>query len=153
MFGGYRETEHRYHCSEMFEGLVIRKEGNTWAQYSSQDCPGVDVNSQRPFPIIKTLLSIPFSILHNLPRLGGMAPHSEHQYALFMMAAKIVQMWWWDPPNITPLTPRDLDECPCNPYQAPPHQPPLAFKHHVQEDTTRPFFSQSPLIHAGRACH
>jgi hypothetical protein len=34
-----------------------------------------------------------------------MAPHSEHQYALFMMATKIVQMWWWDPPNITPLTP------------------------------------------------
>jgi len=105
VFGGYRETEHRYHCSEMFEGLLTRKEGNTWVQYSSQDCPGIDVNSQRPFPIIKTLLSIPFSILFNLPRLGAMTPHSEHQYALFMMAAKIVQMWWWDPPNIAPLTP------------------------------------------------
>ena len=87
----------------MFDDFLRKTGDHTFESYNtSQDCPGIENENRRvPFPVINTLLSIPFSILHNLPRLGAMLPHSDHQYRLFMMATKIVQLWWWDPPEMT----------------------------------------------------
>ena len=39
--------------------------------YVPADCPGIDSPSRSPFPILKTLLFIPFSLLHNIPRLSS----------------------------------------------------------------------------------
>ncbi|KAF9073320.1 hypothetical protein BDP27DRAFT_1445210 [Rhodocollybia butyracea] len=47
---------------------------NTYHYYLPEDCPGVDT-SPTPFPIVPALLSIPFSVLHNIPRLGPMVNH------------------------------------------------------------------------------
>ena len=100
MFGSKRQTEHRYHCAQRFDDF-LRNEGNTSVIYTSRDCPGIDTGSTRCFPIINTLLSIPFSILYNLPRLGALVAHSDHQMLLSVMATKIIQLWWWDPPQQT----------------------------------------------------
>jgi len=60
--------------------------------------PGIDnPTSQNQFPIINTLLSIPFSLLHTLPHLAGIVPISTHQQQLITMGAKITRLWWWDP--------------------------------------------------------
>jgi hypothetical protein len=53
--------------------------------------------SQKTFPTIDTLLSIPFSLLHTLPRLAGAVPISHYQQ-LVAMGAEISRLWWWDPP-------------------------------------------------------
>ncbi|KAJ6600787.1 hypothetical protein B0H10DRAFT_2082901 [Mycena sp. CBHHK59/15] len=62
-------------------------------------CPGVPPapgpNDQ--FPILDTLLSIPFSLLSNLPRLSAIAPYSEYQHHLIAMGSKIIQLWSRDP--------------------------------------------------------
>ena len=67
--------------------------------YEHQDCPGIDdPTSQSPLPIVDTLLSIPFSLLHNLPRLVAIVPISVYQQQLIAMSSEIVRLWWWDPP-------------------------------------------------------
>ncbi len=66
--------------------------------YDPQDCPGIYPTSQNTFPIVDTLLSIPFSLLHNLPRLVGIVPLSVYQQQLVTMGLEIVNLWWWDPP-------------------------------------------------------
>lgn len=143
MFGGYQKTEHRYHCLDRYHSF-LRIEGNTSAVYSGQNCPGVDVNCQRPFPIINTLLSIPFSVLYNLPRLGALLPHNEHQYALYMMAAKIVQLWWWDPPNMTLPTPPTLTNAITKPH---PINHPSRLNITFEKIHPVPFFpSHRPLV-------
>ena len=50
------------------------------------------------FPVLNTILSIPFSLLHNLPRLTALAPLSTYQQNLAIMALEIEKLWWWDPP-------------------------------------------------------
>jgi hypothetical protein len=70
--------------------------------YSSADCPGIDnlasLAGDRNFPIIDTLLSIPFSLLHNLPRLCGIVPISTYQRELIAIGSEIIYLWTWDPP-------------------------------------------------------
>lgn len=53
---------------------------------------------KNPFPIIDTLLSIPFSLIHNIPRLTAIAPLSIYQQQLATMGLEIISEWWWDPP-------------------------------------------------------
>lgn len=97
MFGGERVTKHRYHCSGS-SGTFLRQEGNVYTQYHSRDCPGIDdPTSQNHFPIIDTLLSIPFSLLHNLPPLSALLPPHTYQQQLVAMSAHITHLWWWDP--------------------------------------------------------
>jgi hypothetical protein len=70
--------------------------------YGTADCPGVDnTTNLNHFPIINTLLSIPFSLLHTLPRLAAMRPMSLHQIKLMAMAGLIVNLWDWDPSGNT----------------------------------------------------
>ncbi|KAJ6627331.1 hypothetical protein B0H10DRAFT_380517 [Mycena sp. CBHHK59/15] len=49
------------------------------------------------FPIVNTLLSIPFSILHNLPRLQALQPFTPYQAQLVAIATEIILLWAWDP--------------------------------------------------------
>jgi hypothetical protein len=65
--------------------------------YNASDCPGIDPPSDSPLPIIRTLLSIPFTLLHNVPRLSGMVPRSQYQRDLLRMAEEIIYLWSWDP--------------------------------------------------------
>ena len=70
-----------------------------YVMYENKDCPGIDIQaSNKEFPVIETLLSIPFSLLHNLPRLAGMVQISAHQQQLITMGSEIIRLWWWDPP-------------------------------------------------------
>ncbi|KIL64794.1 hypothetical protein M378DRAFT_162958, partial [Amanita muscaria Koide BX008] len=101
-FGGTQYTRHRYHAADSFSPF-IRNEGNDQVTdihvYRHQDCPGIDdPTSRNPFPIINTLLSIPFSLLHNIPRLAAIVPISVYQQQLITMGSEIVRLWWWDPP-------------------------------------------------------
>ena len=103
-FGGTPNSITQHHC-HAGDGFIffLRNEGSDLVPnpqiYSHVDCPGFDnPTSLKHFPIISTLLfSIPFSLLHNLPRLAGIAPISAHQRQLVAMGAEIVALWWWDP--------------------------------------------------------
>ena len=52
---------------------------------------------------METLLSIPFSLLHTLPRLSSIVPNHEYQRNLIAMGNHIISLWSWDPSE-------DLDE-------------------------------------------
>ncbi|KIL64492.1 hypothetical protein M378DRAFT_163271 [Amanita muscaria Koide BX008] len=102
VFGGIPITQHRYHTGEGFP--FPRNMGSdvtpSYVCYSAKDCPGIDdPNSQKTFPIIDTLLSIPFSLLHTLPRLSGIVPISTYQQQLLMMGLAVINLWWWDLPS------------------------------------------------------
>jgi hypothetical protein len=79
--------------------VFVRKETLTTAikTYEDVDCPGIDTGSRQPFPVITTLLSIPFSLLHTLPRLSALTAISPYQNQLIIMATEISQIWYWDP--------------------------------------------------------
>lgn len=101
-------TQHRCHVANGSDA-IIRAEGTDRNQtskvYKVMDCPGIDnPASSSHFPIIETLLSVPFSVLHNLPRLVGMFPISKHQKKLITMGSKIIELWYRDP------SPEDLEE-------------------------------------------
>ncbi|KAF8334436.1 hypothetical protein F5887DRAFT_1139377 [Amanita rubescens] len=102
VFGGTQSTQHRFHAANSLSPF-LRNEGNGQVRalhvYEHQDCPGIDdPTSRKPFPIIDTLLSIPFSLLHYLPRLAAIVPTSVYQRQLVTMGLEIVSLWWWDPP-------------------------------------------------------
>lgn len=40
---------------------------------------------------------MPFSLLHNLPRLSAMLPITEYQKKLIIMSSEIIELWLWDP--------------------------------------------------------
>ncbi|KAJ6498300.1 hypothetical protein DFH09DRAFT_1204064 [Mycena vulgaris] len=63
--------------------------------WSTAEMPGVP--GARRFPVVDTLLSIPFSILHNAPRLAALHPMTEYQVKLLAIATEIMFLWDWDP--------------------------------------------------------
>jgi hypothetical protein len=88
---------HRYHAAGDLDAF-LRKQDDVNHEYANTDCPGIDnPASQEIFPIIHTLLSIPFSLLGNLPRLTGLLPISRYQQKLITMSSEIIRLWWWDP--------------------------------------------------------
>jgi hypothetical protein len=96
VFGDTTVTQHRYHCARR-RIPFLRHKGRHFQIYSTEDCPGIDNTvSQHNFPIIDTLLSIPFSLLYNLPRLAGITPISTYQQ-LITMGSEIIRLWGWDP--------------------------------------------------------
>jgi hypothetical protein len=102
VFGGVHTTQHRYHCSSTVEDFlrVIRDDPTNQQPriYHAKDCPGIyNSTSFQNFPVINTLLSIPFSLLHNLPRLCGIFPSSNYQKQLIAMGSEIIALWLWDP--------------------------------------------------------
>jgi len=73
--------------------------------FRKEQCPGIDPTHTHPFPVIETLLSIPFSLLHNLPRLSALVTSSRFRRDLVTMAVEIVSLWAWDPePLNVPIT-------------------------------------------------
>ncbi|KAI0300276.1 hypothetical protein BC826DRAFT_992413 [Russula brevipes] len=87
-------TEHRWHShGEPFVNVV---DGHLRV-YNASDCPGVYPPSDNAFPIIRTLLSIPFSLLHTVPRLSAMLPQTQYQHELIAMGGEILFLWSWDP--------------------------------------------------------
>ncbi|KAI0297762.1 hypothetical protein BC826DRAFT_154195 [Russula brevipes] len=85
-------TEHRWHS----RGSPFVNIDNARVYYP-RDCPGVRPPSGNAFPTIRTLLSIPFSLLHTLPRLASIVPRSQYQHELILMGEKIIFLWSWDP--------------------------------------------------------
>lgn len=65
--------------------------------FRKEQCPGIDPPHPDPFPIIDTLLSIPFSLMYNLPRLQGLISGSALRLDLIKMAAEVSTLWAWDP--------------------------------------------------------
>ena len=94
-------TEHRWHSRG--SAFLDIDGGRT---YYASDCPGVHPPSNNAFPTIRTLLSIPFSLLHTLPRLSAIVPQSQYQHELITMGEEILLLWSWDPSPavVEPLT-------------------------------------------------
>lgn len=68
--------------------------------YSPESCPGVGTcTPEEQFPIIQTLLSIPFSVLHTVPRLAAFTRCSSYQRRVLEMGQHIMDLWSWDPPS------------------------------------------------------
>ncbi|KIJ99675.1 hypothetical protein K443DRAFT_162441 [Laccaria amethystina LaAM-08-1] len=97
VFGGCKKNLHRWHCAPTAYPVETAP---TYQIYKPADCPGVEPYSSNQFPPVNTLLSIPFSLLHNLPRLTSMASSSKYHSDLVTMGQEIVSLWYWDPlPN------------------------------------------------------
>jgi hypothetical protein len=94
---GCKKNLHRWHCAPTAYPVETAP---TYQIYKPADCPGVEPYSSNQFPPVNTLLSIPFSLLHNLPRLTSMASSSKYHSDLVTMGQEIVSLWYWDPlPN------------------------------------------------------
>ena len=93
----------RWHAST----LVGRSAPTGPILFNKEQCPGVDPPHNNLFPIINTLFSIPFSLLHDFPRLAGLITGSRYQLDLLCMAVEVVRLWAWDPevpqnPTVSP---------------------------------------------------
>jgi len=100
VFGGAPSTgtPHRYHVSNSFPPFIRDMGDEGFKIYTPKDCPGIDdPANQNNFPIINTLLSIPFSLLHNIARLIGIVPLTFYEQNLITMGSVIIYLWWWDP--------------------------------------------------------
>jgi len=95
---GYKESLYRWHCAPTAYPVENVQTYPTQI-YKPVDCPGVEPYSSNQFPPINTLLSIPFSLLHNLPRLNSITSESSSKYHsdLVTMGQEIVSLWYWDP--------------------------------------------------------
>ncbi|EDR10638.1 uncharacterized protein LACBIDRAFT_317320 [Laccaria bicolor S238N-H82] len=96
VFGGCRENLHRWHCAPI---VCAFGDVQTYPMhiYTADDCPGIEPYSSNQIPPIKTLLSIPFSLLHSLPRLTSIVSSSKYHSDLVTMGQEIVSLWYWDP--------------------------------------------------------
>ena len=106
-----------YHAASDLDSF-LRKERNSNCTYDSIDCPGIGT-SQWEFPVIKTLLSIPFSLLYNLPRLAGLVPLSTYQQRLITMGSDIIRLWWWEPSPAIIIKPKKIRSGPKRPTKKP----------------------------------
>jgi hypothetical protein len=119
-------TEHRWHSRG---SAVVNLDEER--KYYARDCPGVDPPSNNAFPIIRTLLSIPFSLLHTVPRLSAIVPPSRYQHELIAMGEEILFLWSWDPSpvEIEQLTIRAAQNN--SRTNAPTHTHPRSSKRHI----------------------
>jgi len=90
--------------------------------FRKEQCPGIDPPHPDPFPVFNTLLSMPFSLLHNLPRLSSIITGSPFQRNLITMAVEIMRLWGWDStfPTNTPIT---VSNTQCSPMPRPIYDP------------------------------
>jgi hypothetical protein len=99
-------TPHRWHAGVHYQGTLRNLPDDTdTTGFRKGQCPGIDPPHPNPFPVIDTLLSIPFSLLFNLPRLQGLISGSTFRLDLIKMATEVATLWAWDPdvPMNTPL--------------------------------------------------
>jgi len=132
----------------------VRNEGSdlipSWRVYEHKNCPGIsNLASEQNFPIINTLLSIPHSLLHTLPRLAGIVPLSMFQEQLIIMGTEISRLWWWDP---SPEMKNKLEEIRLRNIAANQHDDtrtakPNSIHHSSRSGTT--FLTMQPVITYG----
>ena len=67
---------------------------------------------------MNTLLSIPFSILFNIPRLAGLLTSNTFRLDLLGMALEIKPLWAWDP-DISPSIPITVSNAQRSPMPRP----------------------------------
>lgn len=141
-------TEHRWHSRG--SAFVDMDEAKL---YDARDCPGVHPPSNNAFPAIRTLLSIPFSLLHALPRLSAIVPRSQYQHELIAMGEEIVFLWSWDPsPGEVALLPIRASRN--NTRAVRSSQPiPIRDRNNVTFDTMRPHVTFGPATGVHRADH
>ncbi|KAJ7130260.1 hypothetical protein C8R44DRAFT_978392 [Mycena epipterygia] len=82
---------------------LILVQGTPPKIYPPDQCPGYGADDQ--FPIINTLLSIPFAILHQTPRLSALMPIDQYQAQMVNMATEIMFLYGWDPVVAAPISP------------------------------------------------
>ncbi|KAJ7125099.1 hypothetical protein C8R44DRAFT_782319 [Mycena epipterygia] len=102
--------------------------------FDSSHCPGTGTGQR--FPIVNTLLSIPFALLHQTPRLQGLAPIDAYQSQLVAMAIDIIHLYSWKPVVHSAVLPS----------ASPRRSPPLPI---MQRQATW----ESMLPHVGKAIH
>ena len=141
-------TEHRWHsCGLVVVNLDEEK------MYYARDCPGVYPPSDNTFPTIRTLLSIPFSLLHTVPRLSAIVPRSQHQHELITMAEEILFLWSWvpSPVEVELLTIRAAQN---NSLTVRTPRPiPIRDRQNVTFDAMRPHITFGPATSVHRADH
>ncbi|KAJ7149000.1 hypothetical protein C8R43DRAFT_952242 [Mycena crocata] len=72
-------------------------------------CPGINiagVYNCKPFPVIETLLSLPFALLHQVPRLSAIVPLSRYQSQVLELGLAIMKLWAFDPVGDTDPAPQ-----------------------------------------------
>jgi len=143
-------TEHRWHSrGAPFVNVV---DGHR-SVYDTSDCPGVHPHSDNAFPSIRTLLSIPFSLLHTVPRLSAILPRSQYQHELISMAEEIIFLWSWDP------SPAEVELLTAGAAQddswtvRTPKPIPIRDRQNVTFDAMRPRVTFGPATGAHRADH
>ncbi|KAJ7709650.1 hypothetical protein B0H17DRAFT_232018 [Mycena rosella] len=87
---------HRLHSTGKFAAIRYSDGSQIPQMYQAASMPG-DPDATDRFPIIKTLLSIPFSVLHNTSRLQSLFPKTLYQHALIEIANELIYLWSWDP--------------------------------------------------------
>ncbi|KAJ7755435.1 hypothetical protein B0H16DRAFT_1540418 [Mycena metata] len=105
-YGGTAVVECRAHMPQNLDfsyGITRYESPTNISIYLPNSCPGIGT-SETPFPAMPTLLSIPFAVLHQLPRLQSMLPRSPYQNTLLRLATEITRLWSWDP-----VVPRKAD--------------------------------------------
>ncbi|KAJ7213593.1 hypothetical protein GGX14DRAFT_445505 [Mycena pura] len=79
-------------------GINRYVDGTGWVNYSPMQCPGIRVPGvTTPFPVIPTLLSVPFAVLHQVPRLASMSPLTAYQHNVLSVGLDVIRLWSWDP--------------------------------------------------------
>ncbi|KAJ7127534.1 hypothetical protein C8R43DRAFT_1240296 [Mycena crocata] len=66
--------------------------------YPPIQCPGVGVPGvDTIFPVVPTLLSLAFALLHQCPRLAAFSPTTSYQRDVLALGLEIIALWHFDP--------------------------------------------------------
>ena len=96
---GREETLRRLHCAPSLESFKDKRTGTTC---TPKDCPGIEPASMNQYPQINSLLSIPFSLLSNLPRFRisiSKESSSKYQRGPRQNGTRNIGLWCWSPPD------------------------------------------------------
>jgi hypothetical protein len=103
--------------------------------------------------LFELCFSIPFSLLHTVPRLSAMFPRSPYQHELITMGEEILFLWSWDPsPGEVELL--NIPAAQNNSRTARTPQPrPIRDRQNVTFDAMRPHVTFGPATGVHRADH
>ncbi|KAJ3850426.1 hypothetical protein EV368DRAFT_45306 [Lentinula lateritia] len=143
-------TEHRLHLNPLTlrRVAITRYIDDEPVQYFSRSCPGIDTCAPREqFLVIQTLLSIPFSVLHTVPRLAAFTGRSSYQRKVLEMGQHIMDLWDWDPPSSS--NPISTSVAQRAPLPSPIFDPSRATLDHNSFTYSLPTILSLPLTSAG----
>ncbi|KAJ7770587.1 hypothetical protein B0H16DRAFT_1881577 [Mycena metata] len=99
-YGGQTGTPCRVHMPHHLSlgYAIFRFDPNDPRLYLPNACPGVGTSPiHMHFPIVSTLLSIPFAVMHQVPRLVSFSTLTPYQHAVLRVGVEIMRLWDWDP--------------------------------------------------------